>query len=171
MERTETEVIHYRRDVTASDRECIRRIVESTDYFSPAETGIALDLVEERLEKGARSGYEFLLAEAHDVVIGYTCFGAIPGTLSSFDIYWIVVRRDCQRNGIGALLLRATEFLIAEAEGRKIFVDTSSRPQYEPTRRFYERCGYRIAAMIDDFYGPGDGKIIYVKDIPGRIYT
>jgi len=167
VNRREAERITYRQDVTASDRECVRCIVASTGYFSPAEVGIAVELVEERLAKGARSGYLFLFAETVRGVIGYTCFGPIAGTLSSFDIYWVAVHRDQQREGIGRKLLFVSESLIAEAEGRKIFVDTSSRPQYEPTRRFYERCGYRRAAVIEDFYGPGDGKIVYVKDLFG----
>jgi hypothetical protein len=29
--------------------------------------------------------------------------------------------------------------------------------------RFYERCGYTLQAVIDDFYAPGDSKAIYGK--------
>jgi hypothetical protein len=42
-------------------------------------------------------------------------------------------------------------------------VETSTRAQYEPTRTFYERCGYEIAAELPDFYAPGDGKAIFVR--------
>jgi hypothetical protein len=44
-----------------------------------------------------------------------------------------------------------------------IVIETSTRPQYEPTRGFYLRCGYELAASIADFYAPGDGKAMYVK--------
>jgi hypothetical protein len=42
-------------------------------------------------------------------------------------------------------------------------VETSSRPLYEPTRRFYLACGYRLEAQLEDFYAPGDGKVIFLK--------
>jgi hypothetical protein len=44
-----------------------------------------------------------------------------------------------------------------------VYVETSSRDQYEPTRRFYLKCGYRVDAVLEDFYAPGDGKVIFVK--------
>jgi hypothetical protein len=36
-------------------------------------------------------------------------------------------------------------------------------PAYAPTRGFYELCGYTMASGLDDFYGPGDARITYVK--------
>jgi hypothetical protein len=54
---------------------------------------------------------------------------------------------------------------MAQRGARRIYADTSSRPQYEPTRRFYEACGYRREAFLADFYAPGDGKIIFGKEL------
>jgi hypothetical protein len=44
-----------------------------------------------------------------------------------------------------------------------VYAETSSRPQYEPTRSFYRACGYRLEARLEDFYAPGDGKVIFLK--------
>ena len=52
---------------------------------------------------------------------------------------------------------------IVKAGGTRVYVDTSSRKQYAPTRTFYERVGYSKDALLEDFYAPGDGKVIYVK--------
>jgi hypothetical protein len=46
-----------------------------------------------------------------------------------------------------------------------MYVETSSRPQYGPTRTFYRRLGYRSAAELPDFYGPGDGQVIFAKQL------
>ena len=46
---------------------------------------------DERLEKGAASGYEFVIAEDDSSMVGYACFGEIPCTVGSYDLYWIVV--------------------------------------------------------------------------------
>ena len=49
-----------------------------------------------------------------------------------------------------------------------MYVETAGREQYRPTRAFYEACGYEIAARLDDFYAPGDAKVIYLRVLPDR---
>jgi ribosomal protein S18 acetylase RimI-like enzyme len=157
------EDISYRYDVRASDGDDIRRLVESSGFFSSQETGIAMELIEERISQGIQSGYHFLFAERAGNTVGYTCFGPVPGTLHSYDLYWIVVHYDFRQRGIGKLLLSKTEAIIRKGNGQRIYIDTSSRDQYGATRMFYEACGYRQEAVVKDFYGPGDSKVIYVK--------
>lgn len=146
-----------------SDREGIRRIVASTGFFSRSEVALALELVDERLSNGAASGFHFLLAEDGDGVVGYTCFGPVPATKQSYDLYWIATEASCRRTGIGRMLISKTEELIAGRGGKNVYIETSGREQYRPTRRFYKACGYRREARLKDFYAPGDDKIIYVK--------
>lgn len=153
----------YRSTPRPSDRGEIRRMVAGTGFFSPAEVDIALELVDDRLSRGVRSDYRFLIAEREGLLIAYTCFGAIDGTLNSYDLYWIVVRNDLRKMGIGRELMKRTEERILRSRGGRVYVDTSSREQYAPTRAFYTRCGYRQAALLPDFYAPGDGKIIFEK--------
>ena len=153
----------FRYEVAPADRLAVRAIAESTGFFSPAETDVAVELVDERLAKGPASGYEFAFAEEGGELWGYSCFGPIAATEASFDLYWIVVAKDRQRAGIGRALMVESERLIHAAGGRRVYVETSSRAQYEPTRAFYQRNGYRIEAVLDDFYAPGDGKVILVK--------
>jgi ribosomal protein S18 acetylase RimI-like enzyme len=54
-----------------------------------------------------------------------------------------------------------------KAGAKKIYVDTSSSDRYAPTRGFYQRMGFIEEARLPDFYGPGDGKVIYVKELTG----
>jgi ribosomal protein S18 acetylase RimI-like enzyme len=157
--------ITYREDLRPSDIEHILPLVESSGFFSPEEISIAIELIEERLSKGPQSGYFFLFAEFEGDIIGYTCFGPIPGTMHSYDIYWIVVHNNFRRMGIGKELMARTENLIGTQGGRLIYLDTSSQDLYKTTRMFYSKCGYRQEAFVKDFYKPGDGKIIYVKAI------
>lgn len=156
----------YREHITPGDRETVRAIVESTGFFNAEELGIAVELVDERLRKGPESGYHFLFCEQGSLQIsGYTCFGPIPGTVSSFDLYWIAVHRQFQGQGIGRGLLGATENIIRGMGGSRVYVETSSRDLYQPTQSFYERSGYTRKAFLEDFYAPGDGKIIYVREL------
>jgi ribosomal protein S18 acetylase RimI-like enzyme len=157
--------ILFRDDVRPGDSQAVRAVVASTGFFSPEEIDVAAELVEDRLARGSQSAYFFVFAEQDDRVVGYTCYGPIACTVGSFDMYWIAVHEDHRACGIGQRLLRATEERIARAGGRAIYVETASRSQYEPTRRFYERNGYVHEATLKDFYIPGDDKVIYSKPV------
>ena len=152
-----------REHVRQDDAAAVRRLVSGTGFFRPDEGDVAVELVEARLNQGAASGYHFVFAEDSDRVVGYACHGPIACTLGSHDLYWIAVDQSRQRGGLGRLLLREAEKQIAAAGGRRVYIETSGKPQYEPTRQFYERCGYRLEARLPSFYAEGDDKLIYVR--------
>jgi ribosomal protein S18 acetylase RimI-like enzyme len=139
--------------------------VNESGFFSGAEVDIAIELVEERLAKGPASGYEFHFLEEAGAVVGYACYGEIPCTVGSFDLYWVAVDKTQQRRGIGKLLVELVEERLTARGGRKVYIETSSKPLYDPTRAFYARCGYREVASFPDFYAPGDGKVVYEKSL------
>lgn len=145
------------------DRDAVRAIVESTGFFRPDEVAIAVELVDECLSRGPSSGYHFVFAERDGAVAGYACYGPIACTSASYDLYWIAVDPQFQRHGIGRVLLADVETRITAAGGERVYIDTSGRPQYAPTRAFYERNGFRCEARLADFYAPGDDRLIYVK--------
>ncbi len=155
--------IRLRDAVLPTDPAAIRDIVASTGFFRPDEIAVAVELVDERLRQGERSGYFFVFAEDAGRVIGYACYGPIACTVHSYDLFWIAVHDDQRGRGIGRLLMAEAERRIAERGGRRVYVETSSKPQYEPTRAFYLRCGYRQEAVLEDFYDAGDGKVVLVK--------
>ena len=155
----------FRCDVLSDDRDRVRTIVASTGVFSPVEIDVAVELLDERLEKGPPSGYHFIFAQRDNHTLGYACYGPIALTAASYDLYWIAVDKTCQGQKIGQLLLAKCEELIRVAGGRQIYIETSNRAHYAPTRKFYVRCGYRQEALLKDFYAPGDDKVIYVKKV------
>ncbi|MBN2299099.1 MAG: GNAT family N-acetyltransferase [Deltaproteobacteria bacterium] len=158
--------IHYRDHLIESDRTTIEDILKSTGMFSNEEIGVALELIDEGLIKGTASGYNFLLGVGDGgEILGYTCFGPIPCTRNSYDLYWIAVRHDLQGKGIGKNLLKKTQRIIANLGGERVYIETSSRSVYEPTRGFYLRSGYRKEALIKDFYSNGDDKIVYFRKL------
>lgn len=155
--------VTLRAGARSSDIELVRRLVRATGFFTQEEEEIALELVEDRLIKGEASDYEFLFAHRGGAVMGYSCYGRIPLTQSSYDLYWIVVDPAAQGSGVGRRLIAATEGAVIEAGGTALYAETSSRAQYDPTRAFYARSGYTAAAEFPDFYAPGDGKVVFVK--------
>jgi GNAT superfamily N-acetyltransferase len=157
--------IVWRDEVANRDLGAIGHLVMASGVFSREEQAIAVELVQERLQRGPASGYEFLLAEQKSDLLGYTCFGRIPGTRSSFDLYWIAVSTARQHQGLGRQLMQSTEQRIRAMGGTRVFVDTSSNPSYAPARTFYQRCGYQQEAVLRDFHAPGDNKVIFARTL------
>lgn len=153
---------HY---LLPSDVNAVERITAETGFFNAEEIFVATDLARQSLNLGPDSGYFFIVAEISGHIVGYTCYGPIAGTAGRFDLYWIVVDPAYQGRGIGRRLLEESERAIRNAGGRRVYVETSSRTIYEPTRRFYLRAGYAFVASLPDFYGPEDHKIIYGKNL------
>ena len=156
-------MITYRTDVRQTDPDFVREIVSSSGFFNKKEIGIAVELVDERLVKGIESGYYFIFAEIENQTLAYSCFGPIPATQYSYDLYWIAVDKRMRNQGIGKRLMKKTEEIIKKMGGRRIYIETSGRDLYIPTRKFYLSCLYREDVVMEDFYAPGDAKYIYVK--------
>jgi ribosomal protein S18 acetylase RimI-like enzyme len=140
-----------------SDRAQIEKIVRATGVFNESEIGVAMELFD------VGGDYEFVGAfEANDL-IGYACFGATPATDRTYDLYWIAVHPNAQRSGAGAALMAEVERQLEQRRARLVVVETSSREEYAPTRRFYDKRGYHEAARLRDFYALGDDRVVLSK--------
>jgi GNAT superfamily N-acetyltransferase len=155
--------VSIRRTLEPADRQPLEELIRATDFFNPEEIAIALELADDRLKSGETSHYRFLTGHVDGRLAGYACWGTIDGTRESVDLYWIAVHPDFQGQGIGAALLDDAEAWIAASGRRRIYVETSTRAQYESTRAFYRARGYDLSAELPDFYAPGDGKAMFVK--------
>lgn len=151
------------RELKREDRSELTQMLERAGVFRTEEIEVALELIDHALSKPEQADYSFLVAEGEGKVAGYACWGATPCTLGTFDLYWIAADPACHGKGAGhALLLRAEEDMRRRG-GRLCIIETSSLPQYEPARRFYLRHGYKVAAEIQDFYAPGDHRVIFTR--------
>ncbi len=154
--------LSFRTEPVSEDVDSIRKIVESTGFFYQHEVDVAVELIEERLNKGAASGYHFVFADIDGVTAAYSCFGHDEMTRSCFELYWIVTHNDYRGMGIGKKLLRVTYDQARKLGCTMIIAETSGRDQYKPTRDFYESAGYTLEATLKDYYDKGDDKCFYV---------
>lgn len=153
------------RELRAEDRRPIGTILRATGMFYEEEVLVALELVDIALSRPDQADYVLLCAEDEDRLAGYACYGPVPMTDRAWDLYWIAVDPALQGRGIGRALIEAMEKDLRRRGARKIFLDTSGRDAYTPTRRFYDTIGYTVAARIADFYRAGDDKVIYTRNI------
>ena len=154
-------------------------MVRATRVFAEDEVAVAMELFDETIRdaaigdgrpnrhdpRPAEPDYEFVGAFEGDDLVGYACYGATPSTDNTYDLYWIVVHPDSQGSGAGSLLMSEVEDRLRARRARLLVVETSSRADYEPTRRFYEKRGYGRSAQVRDFYAPGDHRVILTKDL------
>ncbi len=147
------------------DEPAVLEIIERTGFFRPVEVDIAREVFSDSAEMKPGCTYQSYVAEADEAVAGWICFGATPCTLGTFDLYWLAVDPSFQRRGIGRDLVCYAEEEIRRQHGRLVVVETSGIQRYAPTRAFYERLGYVLAARIPEFYAPGDDKCVYLKPV------
>ena len=151
------------RPVGRAHRARLDQLTRGTGLFREEEVATAVELLDESL--AGDDDYQFVGAFENEQLVGYACWGPTPGTETTHDLYWIVVDREHQGRGIGTQLLVEVEQRLTTRDARLIVVETSSRPDYEPTRGFYETRGYTRTATIPGYYAPGDDLVIYTKDL------
>jgi len=149
--------------MTHGDKPSIIEILRSTPEFKPFEVAVAEEVIDSYLKDPFGSGYYILVAEVNSKVLGYICYGPVPMTEGTWDIYWEAVAQESQGRGIGSALMNSAEKEIAISKGRLAIIETSSVPAYEKTRHFYRSHGYEAVCCIPDFYAPGDDKLILQK--------
>jgi len=151
------------RPVGHAHRARLEQLTRGTGLFREEEVATAVELLDESL--AGDDDYQFVGAFEGDQLVGYACWGPTPGTAATSDLYWIVVNRDHQGRGIGTQLLAEVEQRLTTHDARLVVVETSSRPDYAPTRSFYEARGYTRTATIPGYYAPGDDLVVFTKDL------
>lgn len=152
--------------IKPGDSPALTALTAETDFFRPHEVE-QLGRVFNEYHAYVRDeeGHLCYALEDAGAVLGFVYFGPAPLTLGTWQLWWIVVAKEAQGRGLGTEMLRFAEEEIRKREGRVLFIDTSSQPKYEPTRRFYLKHGYEQHAILKEFYAPGDDLVIFRKEL------
>jgi GNAT superfamily N-acetyltransferase len=154
------------RHLSAADRDRIEAITRAVGVFRDDEVPVALEVFDGAV--AGSSDYQALGAEADGVLSGWICWGPTPCTLGTYDLYWMAVDPARHGRGVGTTLIGEMERRL-RGVARLVIAETAGRPDYRPTRAFYEARGYRKAAVIPDFYAPGDDQVVYLKALGPRL--
>jgi len=102
---------------------------------------------------------------APDGIGGYLCYGPTPMTASTYDLYWIVCHPAARGRGVASALIQHMEGELRARNATGVRVETSETDDYGAARRLYAKLRYPRVAHLADFYRPGDGLIIYYKQL------
>ncbi len=157
------------RSLVLKDRVELHSILIHSQVFTTEEIDVAMELIDIVLKDESQKDYKIdCMVDDRDQTVGYICYGSIPMTQGTFDLYWIAVDPNFQEQGIGSKLLGFLEEVVREKNGWMILADTSTIPQYEKTKNFYLRNGFQEVARVPDYYHSGNDRITFCKRLRER---
>jgi ribosomal protein S18 acetylase RimI-like enzyme len=153
------------RATVPGDTKALLDLAQGTGVFKPLEI-VALEEVLTDYHDGNReAGHRCVSSEDGGRITGFAYYAPAAMTERTWYLYWIAVDKRIQARGLGGALLRHVEDDIRGSEGRVLFIETSSLPHYELTRRFYVKQVYEQAAVLRDYYADGDDMVVFRKKL------
>ncbi|HEX3148682.1 MAG TPA: GNAT family N-acetyltransferase [Gemmataceae bacterium] len=151
------------RPATPADTPALLEMAAATGVFKPFEVDTLKEVLDDFHSHGADQGHRCYVLEEDGERLGFEYHSAEPMTEGTWTLWWIVVRPNTQGKGIGGKLIRWAEEDAKTLGARVIFLQTSSLPHSDLTRRFYLKQGYDQEARLRDFYAAGDDQIVFRK--------
>jgi ribosomal protein S18 acetylase RimI-like enzyme len=151
------------RPTTTADTPHLLKLTEGTGVFKPHEVEALNEVLGDYHASAHEHGHIAVTFEEHGKILGYAYYAPAAMTDRTWYLYWIAVTRDVHAKGIGGKLLRHAEDDIRARKGRVLFIETSSLPHYDLTRKFYLKHGYENTATLRDYYSDGDDMVVFRK--------
>ena len=150
------------RAITSDDTAAVMAIATAIDLFEPGEAEAIGGLLEEYFAGTLGEGHTWIVLENFGIA-GVAYFAPEQFAEGTWNVYFIAVHPDRQREGNGANLLTYVEQHLSAQGERLLLVETSGLPALAAARAFYRKQGYEEEARIREFYSAGDDKIIFRK--------
>lgn len=139
----------------------------ATGVFKPHEIQALNEVLDDFFATNHALGHVAVTYEHQGQIAGYAYYAPAAMTDRTWYLYWIAVDPGVQARGIGAELLKQAETDIRGRKGRILFIETSSLPHYDRTRRFYLKQGYEVTGTLRDYYQDGDDMVVFRKKLEG----
>jgi GNAT superfamily N-acetyltransferase len=151
------------RPTTRDDMHALVAMTAETGVFKPLEIDTLRHVLNDYHDLAQAEDERCFVREEEGTILGFVFYAPEPMTEGSWSLWWIVVRPEAQGRGLGGQLLQFVEDDVRGHGARVLWVETSGLPHYEPTRNFYLKHGYEIAARLHDYYAEADDQIIFRK--------
>jgi GNAT superfamily N-acetyltransferase len=157
------------RPTEPDDAPSLLKIAIGTGVFKPMEIVALEEVLDDYFEGADALGHRAATYMSNDRPVGFAYYAPAAMTDRGWYLYWIAVAKNTQSRGIGSALLRHAEEEIRTSFGRVLFIETSSLPHYELTRKFYVKHGYWQECVVHDFYADGDDMVVFRKRLSATI--
>jgi ribosomal protein S18 acetylase RimI-like enzyme len=149
------------RPTVPADTPALLKIAEGTGVFKPHEIVALNEVISDYHAADHGQEHHAITYEKDGQIIGFAYYAPASMTDRTWYLYWIAVSKQTQARGVGGYLLRHAEEEIRKLNGRVLFIETSSLPHYELTRKFYVKHGYEVTAVLRDYYSDGDDMVVF----------
>lgn len=148
------------RALKRGDLDGVRSVLGGTGLFPP-------DMLDDMAEPflTGQAPHIWLLVEMAEQTIGFAYCAPERMTEGTFNLLAIAIAPEHQRIGAGAALVRGVEETTRQHVGRLLLVETSTDPDQDAARAFYEKEGFTEEGRIRDFYALGQTKVIFRKQL------
>ena len=153
------------RPVAPTDTPALLALTDATGVFKKHEVQALQEVLDDYHAFNREDDHVAVVDEREGKVVGYAYYAPAAMTDRTWYLYWIAVTKQIQAKGIGSGLLRHAENDIRKRNGRVLFIETSSLPHYDPTRKFYLKHGYEATGVLRDYYADGDDMVVFRKRI------
>ena len=148
------------RRTVESDHAALIELANASGLFEPEQTELLLDMLRSSKEEDI-----WFTDDNGTAPIGVAYMAPEKMTNGTWNLYWIAVHPDQQRQGRGkAILSHIQQWLIDKGE-RILLVETAGTDDFDYVRKFYADNGFENEARIRDFYDIGVDKIVFRKSI------
>ncbi len=149
------------RPIKATDLKDLKAVIDSNELF-PSEL---LDEMTAGFFNQSDTAEIWLTKEVHQKPIAVAYCAPERMTEGTYNLYLIAIHKDYQGQGLGSEIMMHVEHLLKNQGVRILIVETSSLPNFELTRKFYDKLGYNREAVIREFYQKGEDKIVFWKKL------
>lgn len=152
------------RPIEIDDRPEVMKLAEASGLFKPNELEAVGEVLDACLT-GENGPDQHWIAFDQGELLAVAYYAPEQMSDRVWNLFFIAVRPDQKGKGLGKQIIQYVEESLAGRGERLLIVETSGLASFEDTRAFYRSCGFEQAGSIRDYYGPGDAKVIFIKDI------
>jgi ribosomal protein S18 acetylase RimI-like enzyme len=153
------------RPTAPADTLILLELTRATGVFKPHEIEALNEVLGDYHANNRQLGHVAVTFEQKGEILGYAYYAPAAMTDRTWYLYWIAVSKATQAKGIGGKLLRHAEDEIRGLKGRVLFIETSSLPNYDLTRKFYLKHDYEVTGVLKDYYADGDDMVVFHKKL------
>jgi ribosomal protein S18 acetylase RimI-like enzyme len=152
------------RKIKTEDKNQLHELFSKLGLFDNDELSFMSELVDNILNNSLGDDHQFIVYD-ENLIKGAAYYAPENFADGVYNLYFIGVLPENQGSGVGRALLEYVENHIRQKGVRMLLIETSSKPSFEKTWRFYTKNGYEKEAIIRDYYRDGDDKILFRKKL------
>lgn len=148
------------RPTNNTDFEALITLATASGLFEPDQTDMLAAMLRSPDENDV-----WFTDENDGLPVGVAFLAPEKMTHGTWNLYWIAVAPEHQRQGRGKAILNHVEMWLRNEGQRILLVETAGVQDFDYVRKFYADNGFEAEARIRDFYESGVDKVVFRKPL------